>query len=301
MAVSVVVVSYNTCAHLRRCLASLQGEASEVIVVDNASQDGSADMVQDEFPWAKLVRLTRNVGFGAANNYGLDLASEPLVLFLNSDCIANKGAIHLLAAAFDDHGVVAAGGRLLDDQGNLQNSCCSKLTLWRVFCEQLWLEKLFKGSRLFDTYWLSMKLAPLGPGPHEVEQVMGACLMIRTIERFDEAFFLYCEDTELCHRLRRHGKILYVDATFTHALGASTENRRGWAIAMYNLGKEKYFRIHSAIWKSWLCFLLNRLGGFLRLIAALFKRDFAKVRMFDEVVFGPIGGPALPPDAQVRP
>ena len=300
MPVSVIVVSYNTCEHLRRCLSSLQGEACEVIVVDNASQDGSAEMVEQEFPRVKLVRLTRNVGFGAANNYGLDLASEDLALILNSDCVAHTGSIKKIEGAFEDPTVVAAGGRLFQD-GELQDSCCSRLTLWRVFCEQTGLQRLFPSSQFFNSYWLSKRLAEQGAGPHEVEQVMGACLMMRTIERFDESFFLYCEDTELCHRLRMLGKILYVNAPFDHALGASTATKRGWAIAMYNRGKELYFRKHGSWLKAATCLLINRFGGFLRLVGALAKRDFAKVRMFDEVVFGPIGGPALPPDAQVRP
>lgn len=297
--VSVIVVSYNTREHLRRCLKSLVGEAAEVIVVDNASKDGSPDVVAEEFPKVKLIRSPHNVGFGTANNRGMEAATQPLVLFLNSDAEAERGSIATLASVFDDPNVIAAGGRLYDDRG-LQSSCCSQLTLWRVFCEQTALEKLFPGS-IFDSYWLSRRLAQRGPGPHEVAQVMGACLMMRPVERFDESFFLYCEDTELCLRLARRGRIFYVDAPFRHALGTSTERNRGWAVAMYNLGKEMYFAKHRGLLAKWTCLFLNRSGGFLRLLAGILRRDKQQIKIFDEVVFGPLAGPALPPDAHERP
>src|SRR6185436_1595338 len=91
-AVSVVVVSYNTIDNLRRCLGCIEPD-HEVIVVDNGSTDGSADMVRTEYPAVKLLENSGNVGFGAANNQGMDLATRPLVLFLNSDCYAEPGAI----------------------------------------------------------------------------------------------------------------------------------------------------------------------------------------------------------------
>ncbi|MCX7798940.1 MAG: glycosyltransferase family 2 protein, partial [Fimbriimonadales bacterium] len=207
--VSVVIVSHNTRDLLRRALQSLPKDC-EVIVVDNASSDGSAGMVRSEFPAVRLVVNDANVGFGAANNQGLRLASRPLVLLLNSDAEALPGAVEALASVFADPGVVGAGGRLEFPDGRLQESAAGALTLWAVFCEQTLLEKAFPRAPVLCPYWRSARLVRLGVGPWEVEQVMGACLMLRPIEFFDERFFLYCEDTELCHRLRRHGRILYV-------------------------------------------------------------------------------------------
>ena len=274
---SVIVVSYNTRDLLGRCLESL-GEADEVVVVDNASADGSAEMVASLFPSVRLVRNSENRGFGAANNQGLDLVAGDLVLFLNSDAMARPGALRGLVSVMDAHAdVVACGGRLESADGRLQESCANGLTLWALFCEQTYLEKLFPRSRLFSPYWVSSRLLSAQRELHDVEQVMGACLMVRpeksssgelhhNFERFDERFFLYCEDTELCRRLRRRGRIVWVPgAVFEHALGASSQAR--WeAVARYNRGKELYFLIHFGRTTAVVAFLIDRAGAFARLL-----------------------------------
>lgn len=289
MTVSVIVVSYNTIDFLRTCLSSL-AEADEVIVVDNASHDGSPEMVEREFPAVKLIRNVENLGFGAANNRGMDVATGDLVLLLNSDAYAKPGAIRTLAGVFNDPSVVAAGGRLLNPDGSLQNSTARRLTLWAVFCEQFYLERLFR------SYWTTASLPQ--DRPSETEQVMGACLMMRPVARFDERFFLYCEDTELCRRLRDHGKILYVPAAvFVHELGASSNARRWQSVARYNRGKELYFSIHHGPTARLVCLVLNRFGALLRLtvwtLATLLTlgcvgRVREKVALFWRVLFAPI-------------
>lgn len=269
--VSVVVVSYNTRELLRACLSSIEAH-HEVIVVDNASADGSAEMVAADFPRAILIRNQRNVGFGAANNQGMAAATGDLILLLNSDAEARPGAIDLLAKTIEP-GKVACGGKLIHPDGRLQESSANALTLWVVFCEQLYLERIFK------PYWRSAAL----PEGGEVEQVMGACLMMRPVEEFDERFFLYCEDTDLCRRLRTHGSIHYVpQAEFVHYLGASSSQKRWLAVARYNQGKELYFRIHYGL-PAWLaCFLMDRLGAFLRCLV--------KPRVFLRVLLAPVFG-----------
>ena len=125
--VSVVVVSYNTREKLRCCLQCLESR-HEVIVVDNASKDGSPEMAAADFPAVKLIANKENRGFGAANNQGTDVASGELVLYLNSDAYADPGAVDELARVFDDPGVVAAGGRLLNPDRTLQQSIENELT-----------------------------------------------------------------------------------------------------------------------------------------------------------------------------
>ena len=265
--VCVVIVNYNTQEALRRCLASLDSSL-EVIVVDNASTDGSVEMVAREFPQVRLIANSENLGFGRANNQGMATATRKLVLLLNSDAVAAAGAVETLASAFEDSNVIAAGGRLQHADGTLQESAANELSLWAVFCEQLWLEKLFPGSYIFSPYWMSKRLLEKSPGPHPVAQVMGACLMLRPVLQFDERFFLYCEDTELCYRLRKQGSIVYVpSAIFAHQLGTSSRSERWRAIAMYNVGKELYFRIRRGKIASFVCWSLDRKGAFLRLAA----------------------------------
>jgi N-acetylglucosaminyl-diphospho-decaprenol L-rhamnosyltransferase len=259
-AVTVVVVSYNTQPPLRRCLLALRDQdVAKVVVVDNGSTDGSAAMVRDDFPEVELVEAGENLGFARANNVGAERAETPLVLFLNSDAYADSGAVARLAAVFDDARVVAAGGRLRNPDGSLQDSVAGRLTLGAVFLEQTLLERLFNG------YWRTRRL-PVDR-PSDVEQVMGACLMTRVgLEPWDERFFLYCEDTDLCLRLRRRGRILYVPgAGFEHELGSSSRREPWRGIARYNAGKELYFRIHQGILQAYVCFLLDRFGALLRI------------------------------------
>lgn len=228
-----------------------------------------------------------------------------VALFLNSDAWATPGAVEELARTIQS-GAAACGGRLVDSpQGNFlgptQASCCSELTLWAVFCEQSGLEKLFSESPVFSPYWQTQRLLARDPvGPHRVAQVMGACLMARPVERFDERFFLYVEDTDLCLRLAAHGPILYVPtAVFGHALGASGD--RWLSVARYNAGKELYFRIHHGRFASLTCLLLDRLGALGRCaawsLAALLTLGMrpsfrARALLFGRVLLAP-----LQPDA----
>jgi hypothetical protein len=314
--VSVAIVSFNAKEKLRRCLVCIEAH-HEVIVVDNASTDGAAEMIATEFPHVKLIANDVNRGFGEANNQAMDAATGDLVLLLNSDAYAFPGAIDSLAKVFEDGGVVAAGGRLLNLDGSLQNSSAGKLTLWVVFCEQVFVERLFPMSRVLSPYWNSARLGGciLGVGddapPQETPQVMGACLMLRPVERFDPRYFLYCEDTDLCLRLAKHGRILYVPAAkFYHELGSSSGQDRWRAVARYNRGKELYFQIHHGRLAGAACLCLNRLGAALRLLTwslvALFTagcRGRDLVKRFWHVLCVSLAGPDDPrnsPEHRIR-
>lgn len=305
--VAVVVVGFNTRDALRRCLASL-GEADRVVVVDNASADGTPDMVEAEFAAVQLIRNGRNVGFGRANNQALDALGADgadLILFLNSDAWAEPGAVRTLAAAMADPGVAAAGGRLVYPDGRTQASTARRLTLARLFGEQFLLDRLSAGRPPFGDYWTTHAImARHQPGQtHETEQLMGACLMVRPGFRFDEAYPLYCEDTELCDRLRAAGRVVYVpDAVFGHALGGSTSADRWRGVALYNAGKERYLRQTSGPAAAAFAFALNRAGALFRLllwsvatIATLGRRAGwrRQVGLFARVLTAPIAGPPL--------
>lgn len=299
--VSVAIVSYNTKDKLRRCLEAISPEF-EVIVVDNASADGSPEMVENDFPSVHLIKNHANRGFGAANNQAAAVATGSLILYLNSDAYAFPHAIADLAEVFEDPSVSAAGGMLLNMDGTLQTSTANRLTLWAVFCEQFWLEKLLPKVKLFSPYWNTHELVRTD-GPSETPQVMGACLMTRHSHiKWDERFFLYCEDTDLCLRLSGQGKILYVPyAKFTHELGSSSKNRAR-AVGLYNRGKELYFEIHHGKLASAICFMLDRLGAIYRVLvwglltlATLGRvaRFREQLRIFSQVLTFPRLGPKL--------
>lgn len=301
--VTVVVVSYNTKEKLRQCIEAIEPE-HEIIVIDNASTDGSPEMVRNNFPAVKLIQNQENRGFGAANNQGIEEARGELILLLNSDAYAHPGAITRLAEVFCDTSVVAAGGRLLNPNGTLQQSSANELSLWVVFCEQFLLEKLFPNSKLFSPYWNSSRFDHTS----HVDQVMGACLMMLPVARFDERYFLYCEDTDLCIRLSKLGQIFYVpQAKFTHDLGSSSSSDRWKSVARYNRGKELYFSIHRSNAAATMCWILDRKGAALRMIGwglltlltlGLRKRYVSQTRLFARVLFCPLLGPDEPRSPQ---
>ncbi len=291
---SVIIVTHNSAEVIERCLQSLFASAShppltpsqvEIIVVDNASEDTTPQIVRTHFPEVTLLTNPHNLGFGSANNQGLALAKGKYALLLNPDTWAEKSALSTLVSFMEKHpSALACGGRLLFPNGKLQNSASNALTLWAVFCEQTLLEKIFPNSSLLSPYWVShhhLRKHPKNPPPVKTFQVMGACLMLRRLQgefpKFDERFFLYCEDTELCKRLNEKAQpnnplsgIFYVpSAIFYHSLGHSSEKERARSVAYYNRGKELYFLIHHGPYAMVICFILNRLGALLRLLAWL--------------------------------
>lgn len=295
---SVIVVTHNSREDVTKCLASLPS-AVQAVVVDNASNDGTPDNVRRLRPDAILIENRCNRGFGAACNQGLEVAEGGLALLLNPDAAAQPGAIETLALALETRkDAVAAGGSLYFPDGRPQDSVAGRLTLWALLCEQTGLE------RILHVYWQTPRLLRKGSDLHEVEQVMGACMMLKrradgSFPRFDERFFLYCEDTDLCKRLRDEGgAILFVpEAKFIHALGTSSEVARWRAVAFYNRGKELYFEIHHGLLARIAAFVLNRLGALLRLMAwaALcvlmpwrFRRSVQRLIWFTRVLFAPL-------------
>ncbi|MGI8923069.1 MAG: glycosyltransferase family 2 protein [Fimbriimonadales bacterium] len=292
--ITVIVVTYNSAETIVRCIASLS-EDFETIVVDNASTDGTPDLLRESFPHVRVVRNKKNLGFGAAGNLGLWMATAEFALLLNPDAWAEEpGSIQELAGFMEtERDAVACGGMLRNPDGSPQESACRDLTLWAVFSEQTFLEKLV------PTYWVSLRHLRRSSDPLRVSQVMGACLLMRRVDgsflKFDERFFLYCEDTELCARLQDHGSIWYIPgAIFGHELGSSSLTNRWQSIAYYNRGKELYFAIHHGRAAPATAWLLNRLGAALRLgfwglasILSLFlvPKLRAKAAIFAKVLF----------------
>lgn len=276
IALSIIVVNWNTREHLRACLRSIFAyppeEPFEVWVVDNASSDDSVSMVRKEFPQAYLIANEQNVGYGRANNQALRQARGAFALILNSDIEVTPNALQTLIDFMRQHPEAhAAGGQLVLPDGSIQPSCSQRLTLWAVFCEQSLLAKAFPRSRLFGGYtltWWSYDSV------REVEQVVGACLMLRRqpdglFPLFDERYFMYAEDTELCHRIRRAGgRTYYVPhARFRHHLGASSEQEpiRTEMVKAYNRSRILFFREVYGAWSVPIYRLLIAMGALLRM------------------------------------
>lgn len=277
LALSIIIVNWNTREHLRACLRSIfahpPSEPFEVWVVDNASSDGSADMVRTEFPQAHLIANEQNRGYGRANNQALQRAEGEFALVLNSDIEVMPGALQALIDFVREHPEAqAVGGQLILPDGQIQPSCSERLTLWAVFCEQMLLAKALPRSRLFGGYNLTWWCYD---SVREVEQVVGACLLLRrqsdgSFPLFDERYFMYAEDTELCHRIRKAGgRIFYLpEAKFKHYLGASSaqESVRAEMVQAYNRSRTLFFREAYGAWSVPIYRMTIAAGALLRLM-----------------------------------
>jgi N-acetylglucosaminyl-diphospho-decaprenol L-rhamnosyltransferase len=232
--VPVAIINYNTREHLRACLASVVPEhPPEVIVVDNASTDGSAEMVRHEFPEVTLIGRDDNPGYGAAANQAIAASSGDVVLLLNSDTRLLPGALSGVANYMGRHPRVGlVGPRLLNTDGTLQPSCFT----WPGARKTLKAVGSGLASRIFkvrDRHWWTWSY----DRPRNVPCVLGAALAIRRtafeeVGGFDPAFFMYYEETDLCVRLWRAGWSVQFapDAEVVHVGGVSTDQQRA---AMY--------------------------------------------------------------------
>jgi GT2 family glycosyltransferase len=223
-----VIASYEDRENLGRCLARVTECQAEVIVVDSGSNDGSAALVRDRFPSVRLVALSENRGFGAATNVGIGLASAPFLLLLNSDAWPLAGAVPRLvefAGQRPDAGVV--GPRLVNLDGTLQRSVRGFPTLWRLATEYLFLRKLAPRTRALNAFYAANFDHET---TREAEFLKGAALLVRReaidqVGAFDEDFFVFSEDVDLCYRMQQAGwqVVFYPGAEFVHVGGTSTQ------------------------------------------------------------------------------
>ncbi len=229
--VTVIIVSWNTREILRDCLRSVYENAGavafETIVVDNASADGSAELVARDFPQVQLVVNSDNRGFAAANNQAMVLARGRYVLLLNSDTVVLDRALEKTLAFADAHPEAAVVGcRVLNPDRTWQRTCSRFPSALNLLLSSTYMYKLFPKSRFWGRelmmYWDRSDV-------REVDVVSGTFMLVRreAIERvgmMDEAFFMYAEETDWCYRFRQAGyKSLFTPAaSIIHLGGASS-------------------------------------------------------------------------------
>ncbi len=241
--ISIVIVSYNTVGMLRDCLRSIPEAVTpytyELFVVDNNSQDGSAEMVSAEFPEVTLIANKSNPGFAGANNQALEDARGRHMLLLNPDTEAEPGSLSMLAQYLDTHPEVGAvGPKLLNTDGSLQRNGRSFPTPYREFLGHTNLRRYMRGSHGTDWEYGRTDFDV----DAEVDSVTGACIMVpaavmKAVGMLDDAFFMFYEEVEWCWRIKRYGKkIVYLAASRVkhHWMGSVRQQSRQMTIRLFD-------------------------------------------------------------------
>lgn len=249
--ISTVIVNWNTRDLLIDCITSIERTTPgcEIIVVDNASTDDSVQMVRERFPDVKLIASETNLGFGAGNNLGIAQATWKYVLLLNPDTIVKPGALEAMKdflAANEDAGAV--GCAIANPDGSPQES------YWMTFPSSGWL--LLKSCYL-DRFFLRFRNRKRFDSTlhFPVAHLLGACIMaprslLQELGGFDESYFLYLEETDLCKRIIEAGKIIYhlPSATITHLGQQSSMQAAEWTNVEFYFSAYKFVRRHNPRW-----------------------------------------------------
>lgn len=247
MILSIIIVSWNTYQDLLCCLDSIWNNpptySFEVLIFDNASKDGTPDVVSAEYPQVRLVASPENLGFARANNRAAALATGEYWLLLNPDTLVHPGAINQLMHYLVEHPSVAAvGPRLVNPDGSLQLSIWRRPTLFREWWRLSHFDQLYPFSEYPHSVLASQLARP-------VDVLHGACFLVRrdvvrNLGLFDEDYFIYSEEIDLCERLGNAGWELHwvPEAVVTHKGGQSTRQVADAMFIELYRNKTKFFR-----------------------------------------------------------
>jgi len=291
---SIIIVNYNVKEFLLNLLHSIEKASEhltkEIIIVDNASDDGSVEFIRSKFPSVILIDNKTNVGFGKANNQGLAVAKGEYILLINPDTVVSEDTFEKMIAFFNSHPEAGlAGCKILNSDGSLQLACRRSFPgPWTSFTKVTGLSTLFPNSRLFAKY----NLTYLDENKtYEVDAISGSFMMMKkeVYEKtggFDEQFFMYGEDLDLCYRIKKAGfKVYYVHTSrIIHYKGESTkrsslDETKIFYDAMYVFVKKHFasFFLVEAI--------LRTAIGFRKLFAFLGKRKLIIFTMIADFIF----------------
>ena len=267
---SIVIVSWNVRDLLRRCLQSVVTEAQpgpddgafrigdwevEILVVDNASTDGSSEMVRDEFPQIHLIANDENRGFTAANNQGLALSQGRYLLLLNPDTeIVGDALAAMIGYAQANSEAGALGPRLLNTDGSPQSSRRRFPTFFTALVESTVVQEWWDDNRILRRYYMA---DTPDDAIQRVDWVVGACLLARRqayeqVGGLDEGFFMYSEELDWCRRIKSAGwEIVYLPtATIIHHEGKSSEQVVPARHIYFQSSKVRYFRKHHGAFQA---------------------------------------------------
>ncbi|MGA8765331.1 MAG: glycosyltransferase family 2 protein [Candidatus Sulfotelmatobacter sp.] len=257
MDISIIIVGWNSRHYLEECLDSLSvappSRSVEIIVVDNASTDGSADLVEAKFPHVKLIRSGENLGFAKANNLAIQESRGRYIGLVNPDVEVLPGCLDALADYLDQNpGVGNVGPRVLNSDRTLQSSCRQFPTLWNNFCSATGLASALPSNRLFSGEHMLFF-------PHDrtmpVDVLVGCFWMLRAdavkdIGLLDESFFMYGEDVDWCKRCWQAGwKIVFLPgAEAIHHRGTSAAAQPVWSAVEQQRSLVRYWSKHHGLY-----------------------------------------------------
>ncbi len=312
MDLSIVIVNWNTRDLLRDCLASIDaglgGLAAEVLVVDNASDDGSADMVRREFPEATVIENARNLGFAAGNNVALRRAAGRYIMLLNTDTLVHGDVLSEVVAWMDARPEVGVlGPRVLNADGTVQASCSAFPSLRHLAMQTLGLTRIARLDAYRMTGWDRAS-------ERRVEVISGAAMVVRRsamdeVGLLDEAFFFYGEETDWCHRFAKAGWDLVFAPipAVTHFGGGAVGKLNHRRDVLMTEGTTRLHRKHGGRLAGPACFAIlaahnaSRAVFWTLLGVARRPAALARARHFRSVVADlPRAWPSLPA-AEVRP
>lgn len=294
MDVSVIIVSYNGRSALEHCLESLKANTvfqhTEVIVVDNASSDGTPQMIRDRYPWVELYAGSENIGFSRGVNIGIQAARGKYFFILNPDTVLRKNAIEELGVFMEDTPDAGiAGPKLVFQDGNLQYSC-RRFYNWRVLLlRRTFLGKIFKNTKAVSDH---LMLEFDHNTTRDVDWILGASMFVRrdaveSVGLMDERFFLYFEDVDWCYRMRQKGwKVYYhpqaivvhnyardsahsvINRSFVAHFASLVRYYEKWNVVWYFIKK------HRAVLKTLLFLVADVIAFNLAFLSAYYLRDF---------------------------
>jgi GT2 family glycosyltransferase/lipopolysaccharide/colanic/teichoic acid biosynthesis glycosyltransferase len=271
--VSIIIVSYNSYDVLKSCLDSISKQEfageTEVIVVDNASADGTPDMVREQYPWVKLIAGNQNLGYSKGVNVGIRHAGGRFFYILNPDTLVKQDTVHKLYDFMErtpDAGI--AGPKLVFHDGNIQYSCRRFYTFKVLLLRRTPLGKIFKNAKAVREHvMLDFDHATT----REVDWLLGAAMFVRreaveAVGLMDERFFLYFEDVDWCYRMKEHGLRVYYHPESVVVHGYARESAQSVMNRSFVSHLVSLFRYYEKWNKVW--YFIKK------------YREFAKVAMF---------------------
>jgi GT2 family glycosyltransferase len=252
---SIVIVTFNSIGHIDNCLRSLTQDPPlvdhEIVVVDNASGDGTAAAVRRHWAGVRVIDAEQNAGFAAANNLGIRATQSELVLLLNPDTVVPAGALDALVGVLDrrpDAAVV--GPRIIDGDGRAELSFGSMIGPWTELRQKLLVDGNARDIPLVRAY-----VERVTQRPREVDWVTGACLLVRRADAeavglLDERYFMYTEDVDFCAAIRaRARKVVFApDSHIIHLRGRSAAGAAPATDSVYRRSQLAFYRKHRPGW-----------------------------------------------------